>query len=85
MLDRLEAAQAKLAALTEGSRRSSSLPAAAELVLRRPIVTAPQLAKDLGLTHQGALLILARLREARILQEVTGRGSFRAYGIYPPS
>ena len=85
VLDRLEAAQAKLAALTEGSRRSSSLPAAAELVLRRPIVTAPQLAKDLGLTHQGALLILARLREARILQEVTGRGSFRAYGIYPPS
>ncbi|MHB0665666.1 helix-turn-helix domain-containing protein [Roseomonas mucosa] len=79
VLDRLEAAQAKLAALTEGSRRNSSLPAAAALVLRRPIITAPRLARDLGLTHQGALLILARLREARILQEVTGRGSFRAY------
>ncbi|MHB0710085.1 helix-turn-helix domain-containing protein, partial [Roseomonas mucosa] len=69
VLDRLEAAQAKLATLAEGARRSSSLPAAAALVLRRPLVTAPQLAKDLGLTHQGALLILARLQEARIVQE----------------
>ena len=51
------------------------------LALCRPIVTAPQLAKDLGLTHQGALLILARLREARIVQEVTGRGSFRAFAV----
>ena len=33
-----------------------------------------QLAKDLGLTHQGALLILARLLEARVVREVTGRG-----------
>ena len=81
VLDRLEAAQAKLATLAEGARRSSSLPAAAALVLRRPLVTAPQLAKDLGLTHQGALLILARLQEARIVQEVTGRGSFRAFAV----
>ena len=45
VLDRLEAAQTRLAALTEGTRRSSSLPAAAALVLRQPIVTAPQLAR----------------------------------------
>lgn len=81
VLDRLEAAQQRLAALAEGARRSSSLPTAAELVLRRPLVTAPQLARDLGLTHQGALLILARLQKARIAQEVTGRGSFRAYAV----
>ena len=81
VLDRLEVAQRQLAALAEGTRRSSSLPAAAALVLRQPVVTAPQLAKDLGLTHQGALLILARLREARIVQEVTGRGSFRAFAV----
>ncbi|MDT8352514.1 helix-turn-helix domain-containing protein [Roseomonas mucosa] len=79
VLDRLEVAQQRLAVLAEGARRSSSLPAAAALLLRRPLVTAPQLAKDLGLTHQGALLILAKLQGARIVQEVTGRGSFRAY------
>ncbi|MDT8332891.1 helix-turn-helix domain-containing protein [Roseomonas gilardii] len=82
VLDRLEVAQQQLAALAEGVRRSSSLPAAAELLLRRPLVTAPQLAKELGLTHQGTLLILARLQEARIIQEVTGRGSFRAHAVW---
>ncbi|WP_338929192.1 helix-turn-helix domain-containing protein (plasmid) [Roseomonas mucosa] len=81
VLDRLEVAQQQLTALAEGARRSSSLPAAAALVLRRPLVTAPQLARDLGLTHQGALLILAKLQEARIVREVTGRGSFRAYAV----
>ncbi|MDT8332890.1 helix-turn-helix domain-containing protein, partial [Roseomonas gilardii] len=81
VLDRLEVAQQQLAALAEGVRRSSSLPAATELVLRRPLVTAPQLVKGLGLTHQGALLILARLQEAWIVQEVTGRGSFRAFAV----
>ncbi|MHB0723526.1 helix-turn-helix domain-containing protein [Roseomonas mucosa] len=85
VLDRLEAAQQQLAALAEGTRRSSSLPAAAELVLRQPVVTAPQLAQDLGLTHQGALLLIGRLTEAGVVREVTGRGSFRAYAIYPPS
>ncbi|WP_139323329.1 helix-turn-helix domain-containing protein, partial [Roseomonas sp. TAS13] len=85
VLERLEAAQAKLNALTEGTRRSSSLPDAVELVLRRPIVTASQLAKDLGLTHQGALLLIGRMAKAGAVREVTGRGSFRAYAIYPPS
>ncbi|PZP42892.1 MAG: hypothetical protein DI601_16920 [Azospirillum brasilense] len=81
VLDRLEAAQANLAALAEGTRRSSSLPAAVELVLRRPIVTAPQLAKDLGLTHQGALLLIGRMAKAGAVREVTGRGSFRAFAV----
>jgi hypothetical protein len=81
VLDRLETAQARLASLAEGTRRSSSLPAAGGLVLRRPIVTAPQLAQDLGLTHQGALLLIGRLTAAGIVREVTGRGSFRAFAI----
>ncbi|MDJ0390333.1 helix-turn-helix domain-containing protein, partial [Roseomonas sp. E05] len=78
-IDRLQGVAAKGATLVSRSRRSSALGAACELALRHPVLTAGTLATRLGLTHQGALLVLNRLVAEGVVREVTGRASFRAY------
>jgi DNA-binding MarR family transcriptional regulator len=46
-----------------------------------PAVTARGLARQLGITPQGALQLLNRLLRAGVIREATGRRSFRAYVI----
>jgi hypothetical protein len=79
-LGRLRDAEAMVARLAMAGRRDL-LPAAAAAALRAPAVTARGLARRLGITPQGALLLLKRLQAAGILREATGRRSFRAYVI----
>ncbi|MCB4825345.1 helix-turn-helix domain-containing protein [Roseicella aerolata] len=79
-LRRLRDAEVTVARLTT-SGRQDLLPFAAAAALRAPAVTARGLASQLGMTPQGALLLLKRLQAAGILREVTGRRSFRAYAI----
>lgn len=79
-LSRLRDAETAAASLVEAGRRSL-LPAAAEAALRAPAVTARGLARQLGITPQGALLLLKRLEAAGVVREATGRRSFRAYVI----
>jgi hypothetical protein len=62
--------------------RQSLLPVALESALRAPTVTARGLAGQLGITPQGALLLLKRLETAGLLHESTGRRSYRAYVIF---
>ncbi|HWX51571.1 MAG TPA: helix-turn-helix domain-containing protein [Roseomonas sp.] len=80
-LDRLQAAAEGMARLAKQGRRSSSLGAVSDLALRRPVLTAGALAAKLGLTHQGALLLLDRLAGEGLLREITGRASFRAFAV----
>ncbi|RAI54664.1 helix-turn-helix domain-containing protein [Roseicella frigidaeris] len=80
-LARLREAEAA-ARQSVGMGRRGHLAAAAELVLRRPVVTARGLARQLGITPQAALRLLKRLEAARVIRESTGRRSFRAYGIF---
>jgi hypothetical protein len=68
-------------AAAEGQDKRSRLPDAIKFVMRHPGVTAPALAASLGVTHQAALRLLMRLAAAGMLSEVTGRRSFRAFGI----
>jgi hypothetical protein len=77
---RLREAEAAAARLVAASRQSL-LPSAAEAALRAPALTARGLARQLGITPQGALLLLQRLQAAGILREGTGRRSFRAYVV----
>ncbi|MBV1800605.1 helix-turn-helix domain-containing protein [Siccirubricoccus sp. G192] len=79
-LTRLREAEAAAARLVAASRQSL-LPAAAEAALRAPALTARGLARQLGVTPQGALLLLQRLQGAGVLREGTGRRSFRAYVV----
>ncbi len=78
-LARLQSAEEKGQTLVRTVR--SRLPAALEAMLRAPIVTARGLAKDLDVTSQAALGLLRQLREAGIIREATGRGSWRAFVV----
>jgi HTH DNA binding domain len=57
----------------------SRLPAAVDVALRQPIVTARSLATALGITPQAALGLLRQLIAAGILREATGRRAWRAF------
>lgn len=74
---RLAQAREQMTRRLNGRRSSSSLPATIELVLSRPIVSAPMIAKTAKVTQRGALNLIAELGA----REVTGRGRYRAWGI----
>lgn len=60
-----------------GKRSSSSLPRLVDLLLTRPIVSSSIIVKELKVSHRAALDLVAELG----VREVTGRGSFRAWGV----
>ena len=60
-----------------GRRSNSSLPALADLVVARPILSAGLIARELKVTPRAAQDLVAKLN----LREMTGRGRYRAWGI----
>jgi hypothetical protein len=60
-----------------GRRSNSSLPALADLVVARPILSAGLIARELKVTPRAAQDLVAVLD----LREMTGRGRYRAWGI----
>ena len=74
---RLDQARQLMERKLRGRRSTSSLPAAIELILSRPIVSAAMVAKAADVTPRGALNLIAELG----IREMTGRGSYRAWGI----
>ena len=74
---RLDQARQLMERKLGGRRSTSSLPAAVELILSRPIVSAAMVAKAADVTPRGALNLIAELG----VREMTGRGSYRAWGI----
>jgi hypothetical protein len=77
-LDRLQAAAEKGQMIAAPTARSK-LPAALEAVLRTPVITAAGLAKTLRITPQGTLGLLRQLEAAGLIQEATGRASWRGF------
>jgi len=53
------------------------LPGVIELFIARPIVSSSMITKELKVSHRAALNLVAELG----VREVTGRGSFRAWGL----
>jgi hypothetical protein len=78
-LGRLQRIEVRSRSLTPTAR--SRLPAAVDTVLRKPVVTAGELAQTLGISPQAALGLLRQLTEAGIIREATGRASWRAFSI----
>jgi len=76
--DRLALAQRMFERKLEGRRTSSKLPELVELVMAKPLVSAGMVAKTLEVTPQAARRIVLELG----LREMTGRGRFRAWGIF---
>jgi len=75
--DRLLLAKERLEFLLRGRRASSKLPKLVGLVLSRPVVSTSMIQDKLKVTRQGALDLIGTLG----LRELTGRGSYRAWGI----
>ena len=75
--DRWVLARRRLDRRLVGRRSNSSLPALAELVIARPILSAGLIARELKVTPRAAQDLVAELE----LREMTGRGRYRAWGI----
>jgi hypothetical protein len=61
--------------------RRSRLPAAMDSVLRSAVLTPKGLAAQLAIAPQTATALLRELRAAKLVTEITGRRSFRAFAI----
>lgn len=61
------------------SRSTSRLPALADLLIRRPLVSAPMAAAALGITPQAVLRMLPRLGST--VREMSGRTRFRVWSV----
>jgi predicted transcriptional regulator len=55
------------------------MPAALELLVREPVMTAAGLARRLDITPQAALALLRQLVEAGLIREATGRAAWRVF------
>jgi hypothetical protein len=75
--DRLLLARERFERVLRGRRASSKLPALMDLVLSRPIVSTSMVQATLKVSRQGALDLIGTFG----LREMTGRGSYRAWGI----
>lgn len=76
--DRLALARTLMERKLDGRRTSSKLPELVELVMAKPLVSAGMVAETLYVTPQAARRIVLQLG----LREVTGRGRYRAWGIF---
>ncbi|MBB3302981.1 hypothetical protein FHT72_006406 [Rhizobium sp. BK077] len=76
--DRLTLARQSMERRLIGRRQTSKLPELIELVMSRPLVSAGMIVKAVGVTPQAAIRIVGELG----LREMTGRGRFRAWGIF---
>lgn len=76
--DRLALSRQMMERKLAGRRTSSKLPELVELVMAKPLVSAGMVAKTLDVTPQAARRIVLELG----LREITGRGRFRAWGIF---
>lgn len=75
--DRLLLAKDQMERVLRGRRASSKLPRLIDLVLSRPLVSTAMVQETLKVSRQGALNLIGEFS----LREMTGRGSFRAWGI----
>lgn len=76
--DRLMLAREQMQRKLKGRRSNSRLPQLVEMLMRHPLVSSQMVEKELGVTQQGALKLIADLN----VREITGRGRFRAWGIF---
>lgn len=75
--DRLMLARSQMERVLRGRRANSKLPALIDLVLSRPVVSTSMIQTVLKVSRQGALNLIGEFN----LREMTGRSSFRAWGI----
>ncbi len=75
--DRLVLVRSQMERVLRGRRASSKLPSLIDLVLSRPVVSTSMIQNALKVSRQGALNLIGEFN----LRELTGKSSFRAWGI----
>ena len=78
-LARLQTAAAKIATLPGSAR--SHLQEAGSVAVREPLITTSLLARRLGVSSRAGLDLAARLVDAGVLREMTGRAAWRAFAV----
>jgi hypothetical protein len=78
-LDRLTLAREVLGVQLKNRRSTSRLPALADLLLSKPLVSVPLAAKELKVSTQAIEGMMGQLGSSA--RELTGRGRYRAWGI----
>ena len=66
----------------KAKRKSSRLPELADLLISRPLVSAPTVAKALGITPQAVLRMVPQL--GSVPREISGRTRYRVWSITAP-
>ena len=66
----------------KAKRKSSRLPELADLLISRPLVSAPMAAKTLGITPQAVLRMIPQL--GSVPREISGRTRYRVWSITSP-
>ena len=80
-LDALCGIERRLAAVTAARRGGSRLPALGRLLLARPAVSTRDVMTELGMSPNGARLLVDTLVDAGLVRELSGRGSFRVFSL----
>lgn len=80
-LDQLLEVAERGRAIIAGRDRRSRLPATLDAVLRSAVLTPKRLAAELAIAPQTATALLRELRTAKLVTEITGRRSFRAFAV----
>lgn len=78
-LDRLIGAEERMLLRCKGRNRNTKAPALVQLLVARPLVSIPMIAKELKVTQRGARLLLNSLGSTP--REMSGLGRYRIWGI----
>ena len=85
LISHLQLSQERFKHALSSYRRGSHAGAVLDLALRKPVISLPLVASEVGLSKEGARLLLRDLAARGLIQELTGRRRYRVWSIPVPT